>query len=74
LRAGCCKRRRNQSSGMCRIRMRDLDRWWSKAAGSGLCHTEFTVIARAALYWKDTPPPSRPDRRSQDGSRNWGAA
>lgn len=28
-----------------------------KVAGSGLCHTDFTVISRARGYWKDHPPP-----------------
>lgn len=28
-----------------------------KVAGSGLCHTDFIVIARDAGYWKDEPPP-----------------
>src|ERR1041384_797669 len=28
-----------------------------KVAGSGLCHTDFTVIAREQAYWKDDAPP-----------------
>ena len=28
-----------------------------KVAGSGLCHTDFTVISRATSYWKENPPP-----------------
>lgn len=28
-----------------------------KVAGSGLCHTAFTVIGREQSYWKDNPPP-----------------
>ena len=28
-----------------------------KVAGSGLCHTDFTVISRDRAYWKDDPPP-----------------
>jgi propanol-preferring alcohol dehydrogenase len=28
-----------------------------KVAGSGLCHTDFTVIGRDRAYWKDEPPP-----------------
>jgi propanol-preferring alcohol dehydrogenase len=28
-----------------------------RVAGSGLCHTDFTVISRARGYWKDEPPP-----------------
>jgi propanol-preferring alcohol dehydrogenase len=28
-----------------------------KVAGSGLCHTDFTVISRDQAYWKDNPPP-----------------
>jgi propanol-preferring alcohol dehydrogenase len=28
-----------------------------KVAGSGLCHTDFTVISRDRVYWKDEPPP-----------------
>lgn len=28
-----------------------------KVAGSGLCHTDFTVISRAKSYWKENPPP-----------------
>lgn len=28
-----------------------------RVAGSGLCHTDFTVISREATYWKDKPPP-----------------
>jgi propanol-preferring alcohol dehydrogenase len=28
-----------------------------KVAGSGLCHTDFTVISRAPSYWKENPPP-----------------
>ncbi|HEY2857366.1 MAG TPA: NAD(P)-dependent alcohol dehydrogenase [Terracidiphilus sp.] len=28
-----------------------------KVAGSGLCHTDFTVISRATSYWKDNHPP-----------------
>jgi len=28
-----------------------------KVAGSGLCHTDFTVISRDQGYWKDDPPP-----------------
>lgn len=28
-----------------------------KVAGSGLCHTDFTVIAREPGYWKNEPPP-----------------
>jgi propanol-preferring alcohol dehydrogenase len=28
-----------------------------RVAGSGLCHTDFTVISRARDYWKDQPPP-----------------
>jgi len=28
-----------------------------KVAGSGLCHTDFTVISRDLPYWKDHPPP-----------------
>ena len=28
-----------------------------RVAGSGLCHTDFTVISRGLAYWKDNPPP-----------------
>ncbi|HEV7684238.1 MAG TPA: NAD(P)-dependent alcohol dehydrogenase [Pyrinomonadaceae bacterium] len=28
-----------------------------KVAGSGLCHTDFTVIGREQSYWKNEPPP-----------------
>jgi propanol-preferring alcohol dehydrogenase len=28
-----------------------------KVGGSGLCHTDFTVISRDRSYWKDDPPP-----------------
>ncbi|MCM3871129.1 MAG: NAD(P)-dependent alcohol dehydrogenase [Pyrinomonadaceae bacterium] len=28
-----------------------------KVAGSGLCHTDFTVISRDQAYWKDDSPP-----------------
>ena len=28
-----------------------------RVAGSGLCHTDFTVIARDLAHWQDTPPP-----------------
>jgi propanol-preferring alcohol dehydrogenase len=28
-----------------------------KVAGSGLCHTDFTVISRERSYWKNEPPP-----------------
>ncbi|MFI6058344.1 NAD(P)-dependent alcohol dehydrogenase [Streptomyces sp. NPDC051286] len=28
-----------------------------KVAGSGLCHTDFTVIGRDLAYWKSNPPP-----------------
>src|SRR5215813_4213025 len=28
-----------------------------KVAGSGLCHTDFTVISRERGYWKNEPPP-----------------
>ena len=28
-----------------------------KVAGSGLCHTDFTVIGREQSYWKDDAPP-----------------
>jgi propanol-preferring alcohol dehydrogenase len=28
-----------------------------KVAGSGLCHTDFTVIARPAGFWTENPPP-----------------
>jgi len=28
-----------------------------RVAGSGLCHTDFTVISRERTYWKDEPPP-----------------
>jgi len=28
-----------------------------KVGGSGLCHTDFTVIAREQAYWKDDAPP-----------------
>jgi len=28
-----------------------------RVAGSGLCHTDFTVISRDRSYWKDDPPP-----------------
>ena len=28
-----------------------------KVGGSGLCHTDFTVISRDLSYWKDHPPP-----------------
>ena len=28
-----------------------------KVGGSGLCHTDFTVISRDQAYWKDDPPP-----------------
>ncbi|MGB7924637.1 MAG: NAD(P)-dependent alcohol dehydrogenase [Pyrinomonadaceae bacterium] len=28
-----------------------------KVAGSGLCHTDFTVLSRERSYWKDEPPP-----------------
>lgn len=28
-----------------------------RVAGSGLCHTDFTVISRDQTYWKDNPPP-----------------
>jgi alcohol dehydrogenase, propanol-preferring len=28
-----------------------------KVAGSGLCHTDFTVISRPGGYWKESPPP-----------------
>src|ERR1044072_1021146 len=28
-----------------------------RVAGSGLCHTDFTVIGREQSYWKDNPPP-----------------
>jgi propanol-preferring alcohol dehydrogenase len=27
-----------------------------KVGGSGLCHTDFTVISRDLSYWKDDPP------------------
>ena len=28
-----------------------------RVAGSGLCHTDFTVISRDRSYWKNEPPP-----------------
>jgi len=28
-----------------------------RVAGSGLCHTDITVIGRERSYWKDNPPP-----------------
>ena len=28
-----------------------------KVGGSGLCHTDFTVISREQSYWKNDPPP-----------------
>ena len=28
-----------------------------RVAGSGLCHTDFTVISRERSYWKSEPPP-----------------
>ena len=28
-----------------------------KVAGSGLCHTDFTIISREQSYWKNEPPP-----------------
>ena len=28
-----------------------------RVAGSGLCHTDFTVISRERSYWKNEPPP-----------------
>jgi propanol-preferring alcohol dehydrogenase len=28
-----------------------------RVAGSGLCHTDFTVISRERSYWKNDPPP-----------------
>jgi propanol-preferring alcohol dehydrogenase len=28
-----------------------------RVGGSGLCHTDFTVISRERSYWKDEPPP-----------------
>ncbi len=28
-----------------------------RVAGSGLCHTDFTVISREQSYWKSEPPP-----------------
>jgi propanol-preferring alcohol dehydrogenase len=28
-----------------------------RVAGSGLCHTDFTVISRERAYWKENPPP-----------------
>lgn len=28
-----------------------------RVAGSGLCHTDFTVISRERGYWKENPPP-----------------
>jgi len=28
-----------------------------KVAGSGLCHTDFTVISREQGFWHDDPPP-----------------
>jgi propanol-preferring alcohol dehydrogenase len=28
-----------------------------RVAGSGLCHTDFTVMSRDLRYWKDEPPP-----------------
>jgi propanol-preferring alcohol dehydrogenase len=28
-----------------------------RVAGSGLCHTDFTVISRERAHWKDDPPP-----------------
>jgi len=28
-----------------------------KVGGSGLCHTDFTVMSRDQSYWKDEPPP-----------------
>jgi|SRR5689334_4763670 len=28
-----------------------------RVAGSGLCHTDFTVISREQGYWKDDAPP-----------------
>jgi alcohol dehydrogenase, propanol-preferring len=28
-----------------------------RVAGSGLCHTDFTVISRDRAYWKEDPPP-----------------
>jgi propanol-preferring alcohol dehydrogenase len=28
-----------------------------RVAGSGLCHTDFTVISRDLSHWKDEPPP-----------------
>jgi hypothetical protein len=29
------------------------------SAGSGVCHTDFTVIARPRGYWKDEPLAAR---------------
>jgi D-arabinose 1-dehydrogenase-like Zn-dependent alcohol dehydrogenase len=40
-----------------------------KVGGSGLCHTDFTVIARDLSYWKDDPPPFTWDTRSLVGSK-----
>ena len=28
-----------------------------RVAGSGLCHTDFTVISRDRQYWNNDPPP-----------------
>ncbi len=43
-----------------------------KVAGSGLCHTDFTVISRERSYWKDNLRLSRWATRSPGGWRSWG--
>jgi D-arabinose 1-dehydrogenase-like Zn-dependent alcohol dehydrogenase len=43
-----------------------------RVGGSGLCHTDFTVMSRDQAYWKGEPPPSRSGTRLPAGSKRWG--
>ena len=43
-----------------------------RVAGSGLCHTDFTVISRDRNHWGNEQPPFTSGTRSPAGSKRWG--
>jgi len=42
-----------------------------RVSGSGLCHTDFTVISRERSYWKNEPPPFTLGHEIAAGSKRW---
>src|SRR5262245_55873801 len=52
-----CRSKSRRNSRRFPSRTRDLARSSSEVAGSGLCHTDFTVLSRERSYWKNEPSP-----------------